>query len=737
MSFPNLLQTLIQEGLITQEQAQDVCDKQMGAKRPLVELLVEMGFIKEGLLATVLSNKFHLPLYDSRNEPDRAVLKLLSFDTVKKYGVFPVRQENGALILAVSDPSDIMAVDDISAMTGLRIQQVLATRAQITALQLEGYQLDDSVYDLLKNVTSPNQIQLLKEEGNRTKAINIKSDEESNSPVINLLALILGDAVKMRATDIHIEPREGCVDVRYRIDGYLKNVFKIPSNFLARLSSRIKVLADLDIAETRKTQDGRVKMRINDRDIDMRLAVIPTFYGEKIAIRLLDKEQAKTTLEKIGLEGEELHKFRSALTSPQGMVLVTGPTGSGKTSTIYAALSAIKNETKQIITIEDPIEYLIDGINQIQLNVAKDVTFASSLRSILRQDPNVIFVGEIRDQETADIAFRASQTGHLVLSSLHTNNSVASITRLYDIGVEPYLVSSSLIIVIAQRLVRLICPQCKEGYAPDAAHLELLSPFIADASLAQLYRGKGCQQCGFSGFFGRTAVFEIMEINSAIRELIGRQASEKEIYEEARKNGLRTLAESAARKVVQGLTTIEEIARVVDISRADQATDQPQGRQDTTQAPDLFLQPMSVSAPEPALAAAPDAPRSSGRILIVDDEDSILTVLDVRLRAAGYQVIKALNGEEALKEVSREKPDLILMDVNMPKMNGIEATRALRSQLATASIPIIMLTALKEKEDELSGLDAGADDYITKPYDKDKLLARIKMLLVRSRRTQG
>ncbi|MBF0123167.1 MAG: Flp pilus assembly complex ATPase component TadA [Candidatus Omnitrophica bacterium] len=728
--MPSLLQTLIQEGLITPEQAQDVRDKQLGAKRPFGELLVEMGFIKEELLATVFASKFHLPLYNPKDIPDRAALKLLSFDFAKKYGVFPLRQEKGTLILAVSDPSDVMAIDDISAITGLNVNRVLATRAQVTILQMEGYQLDDTVYDLLKNVTSPNMIQLLKEEGNQTRAIDIKSDEENNSPVINLLALILGDAVRMRATDIHIEPREGCVDIRYRIDGYLKSVLKVPSNFMARLSSRIKVLADLDIAETRKTQDGRVKIRINQRDIDLRLAVIPTFYGEKIAIRLLDKEQAKTTLDKIGFEEYELNKFRTALASPQGMVLVTGPTGSGKTSTLYAALTAIKNETKQIITIEDPIEYLIDGINQIQLNINKDVTFASSLRSILRQDPNVIFVGEIRDRETSDIAFRASQTGHLVLSSLHTNNSVASITRLFDIGVEPYLVSSSLIIVVAQRLVRLICPKCKEEYVPNADHLELLRPFIGEIPLSKLYRGKGCQYCGFDGFYGRTAVFEIMEVNSEIRELIGRQASEKEIYKEARKNGLRTLAESAAIKVVQGLTTIEEITRVVDIARADQEQDQFQGNQEVLQIP--------IPTPIPAPVPPPTAilPDSAAKLLIVDDEESILTILDMRLRSVGYQVVKAQNGEEALKQVAKEKPDLIIMDVNMPVMNGLEATRALRSKLATAAIPIIMLTALKEKNDELAGLDAGADDYITKPYDKDKLLARIKMLLARSKRAQ-
>ncbi len=712
MTLPTLLQTLIQESLITRDQAQDVRDKQAGAKRPLTELLVEMGFVTEEVLTTVLVKRFQLPRYVPNSKPDRSFLKLISPELAKKYGVFPVDQNNNELTLAMSDPSDIMAIDDICAITGLTVKVILATRAEISKLLTEDYQIDDSIYDILKNVNSTNTIQLVKEDGSRTRVIDIKSEQDDNSPVIHLLSVLLGDAVRMRATDIHIEPREGCVDVRYRIDGYLKSIIKIPLNILPRLSSRIKVLADLDIAETRKMQDGRIKMRINARDIDIRLAVAPTFYGEKIAIRLLDKEQAKSSLEKIGFEKEELNKLHHALLKSQGMILVTGPTGSGKTSTLYAALTFIRNETKQIITIEDPIEYLIDGINQIQLNPQKDVTFASSLRSILRQDPNVIFVGEIRDRETADIAFRASQTGHLVLSSLHTNNAVASVTRLLDIGLEPYLISSSLIIVIAQRLVRLICPHCRESYAPNADELARLQHFSNQILPTMFYRGKGCQECNFSGYFGRTAVFEIMEVNPAIRDLIGHHASENTIYAEARKNGLQTLAEFAAKKVIQGLTTIDEISRVVDITRSEQ---------------DITENAYNQSS----------SPKSIAKILIVDDEESLLTVLDLRLRATGYETVKARNGEEAVEQAIRMKPDLIIMDVTMPKMDGLEATRVLRAQLTTASIPIILLTALKEKDDELSGLDAGADDYITKPYDKDKLLARVKMLLARNKRVHA
>jgi len=384
------------------------------------------------------------------------------------------------------------------------------------------------------------------------------------------------------------------------------------------------------------------------------------------------------------------------------MVLVAGPTGCGKTSTLYAALNSVKSETKNIITVEDPIEYLISGVTQMQINPVKDVTFANTLRSVLRQDPNVILVGEIRDKETAEIAFRASLTGHLVFSTVHTNNSVSSVTRLLDIGLEPYLISSSLVLITAQRLIRLICPHCKEKYTPDKKLMDKFKIYIDKFGVKEFYRGRGCEQCGFSGFSGRSAIFELLKMSEKIKGLISAKASEESIFKEALKSGLRPLAESGIEKVAKGITALEEIAKVVEVVE------------------------------EREVAGIRREVRKTPKILAADDEEDILKVLEKRLSSAGYEVIKARDGKEAVEYAVKERPDLIVMDVLMPNMDGFAATKLLRSKLETATIPILMLTAKKDKKSEIKGLDYGADDYMTKPFDKDKLLARIKMLLKRA-----
>lgn len=695
----DLISVLLEDNLVTRDQIKDARDKQAGAKRPLQELLIEMGFVSEDLLMITASKAFDAPVIAPDEIKDPAVIRFIPFDLARQLGVFPLRQENATLVLAMSNPVDLIAIDTVSSLSHLGVKPVLATKSQIIEMINEGYEINDALYDILKNSNSDASIKVLKDFTSDTRTVDLTAKKEDDSSLIKLVNLILGDAVKMRASDIHVEPQENNVVVRYRIDGYLKNIMTVPVDLQPRFASRIKIIAGLDVAERRKPQDGRIKISVNNRRIDLRINIIPTFYGEKIAIRLLDQQEARTTLDKIGFGEKELQLFSRILVKPQGMILVTGPTGSGKTSTLYAALNFVKNETKHIITIEDPIEYLIDGINQIQLNPAKDLTFATSLRSILRQDPNIIFIGEIRDKETAEIAFQAAQTGHLVFSTLHTLNSIASISRLYDIGLEPFLVSSSLMMVVAQRLVRLICPHCKEAYQPSAEELERLNQLTGSARPGNLYRAKGCQKCNFSGFLGRSAVFEIMEVNQNIRECINKRAPESEILKEAKNNGLQTLAQSAVRKVLEGLTTIEEISRVIDIAK------------------------------EETVAEKQVSVRKNAKILIVDDEDDLLRTLELRLQGFGYEVVKARDGLEAIEQANKERPDLIIMDVNMPKMDGFEATKILRTKLVTASIPIILLTARQDKESELTGLDAGADDYIVKPYDKDKLLARLRMLL--------
>ena len=712
-----LTEALLEDALITREQLDDAMDKQIGAKKPIHELLLEMGFVKEEDMMRISSKVFKLPVLKLKEEEiDSSLIKMIPYDKAKCYGVFPIRKEGEILLLAMSDPQDVIALEDLAIIAKCRIRSVLSTKKEINKYIEEYYQSDDSLYDLLKNIVSGGKVEVIKKTVQDTSTVDLGVLNVETAPVVRLANLILSDALKNRASDVHIEPQEGFTEVRYRIDGDLKNIMKVPVKIQSALVARIKIMAEMNIAEKRKSQDGRTAVMIDDRKVDMRVSVVPTFYGEKIVIRLLDTKEAHLEPEKIGFREKDIEMFTEEISRPQGIILVTGPTGSGKTSTLYAALNCVKSEKKNIVTIEDPIEYLMPGISQIQVDVAKDVTFASGLRSILRQDPNIILVGEIRDRETADVAFRSSQTGHLVFSTVHANSAVSTITRLVDIGLEPFLIRSSLNLIIAQRLIKLNCPHCKEEYMPSKKDLKRFKMYLDKFAIKTFYRGKGCEECGYTGHIGRSAIFEMMKLNDRIRTLISQSAPEEEVFQEAKKNGMKTLAEAGIEKVRQGLTTLEEVSNVADVVEDE---------------PGVEAFAAQVMPAEPEVTSTPSEVKSKFKILVADDESDIRKVIEKRLEYAGYNVITALNGAEAVALAVKEKPDLILMDVMMPEMDGFEATRVLRSKLETAVIPILMLTAKTDKRSELEGLDSGADDYVTKPFDKDKLLARIKILLRR------
>ncbi len=702
-----LISALLRQRLITAEQLQDARDKQLGSKKPLVDVLVEMGFIKESDLLAVYSEVFRLPIIDpDKQEIDAHALARLPCDTAKRYGVFPLRIAGDVLTLGTSNPFDLIALDDIKLVTGMRIETVLCPPSGISRLIDQYYHLDDTLYDFLKNIPSGYGSDTGRGGKEEEKVFDSDLMRAEHSPIVRLTNLILTDAVSMRASDIHLEPHDDVMTVRYRIDGDLKNIMKVPAKMHNALVVRIKVLASLDISESRKPQDGRCSMIMEGRKSDIRISIVPTFFGEKIVLRLLDLAQAKIKMTQLGFQEDELDMVRSALTSPQGMILVTGPTGSGKTSTLYAALNMLKHEKNNIVTIEDPIEYLIGGVSQIQVNPAKDVTFANGLRSILRQDPNIILVGEIRDQETAEIAFRSSLTGHLVFSSLHTNSAISSITRLRDIGVEQYLLGSSLRLIIAQRLVKVVCPRCQEDYRPGPQLLERFGKYLAAYGVDSYIHGRGCPACDYSGYYGRTALFEILAVTEQIRALISQDRREDALWDAAVQSGFRCMAESGIKKVKQGITTLEEIARVTE------------------------------SGAEP-VTAEDKGPSARELILIADDEADMRKILAKRLMDSGYEVMQAEDGGQAVEIAARRLPGLIIMDVMMPRVGGFDAVRQLRSRLSTAGIPIIMLTARKDKAGEIESFEAGADDYITKPFDKEKLLARIKMLLARRTRING
>ncbi|MFH1379195.1 MAG: ATPase, T2SS/T4P/T4SS family [bacterium] len=701
-----LIETLISEKLITEEQLKDAKARQIGARKPIQKILVEMGFISDDDLMRASAQVFKMPLTDLNLEViNTSLVKLVPYELTKRYGIFPVRKENNKLLLAMSNPIDILAIDDIKMLIHQEIIPLLCSKSQITEHIDRYYQSDDMLYDLLKNVVEDRNVKILKDIKSVGSRFEVKIASDQYGPVAKLINFILSDAVKNHVSDIHIEPKEKSVKIRYRIHGDLRDIIDVPPKLQFPLIARIKIMSNLNLAETRMTQDGRSSISAYGRNMDVRVSLIPTYFGEKAVLRLLDPLEAKLSLDKIGLQEQDLKMIKSCMNKSQGMILVTGPTGSGKTSTLYAGLNYIRNETKNIITLEDPIEYLLDGINQIQVNPIKDLTFSNGLRSILRQDPNVILVGEIRDLETAEIAFRASLTGHLVLSTLHTNNASATISRLFDIGLEPYLLSS-IIIIIAQRLVKVICPNCKEAYEPDNELKREFNMYIELCNVQKFYKGKGCQRCNFTGYIDRTAIFEILKLDEKMRSLITKKASEDELLKEARMHGMKLLVESGMEKLAQGITTLEEVASVADIAEGAQAV----------------------------MHNAKDNRSNTGkkRILIADDEKDLLTILEKRLCNAGYNVIKAYNGKMAVEYAMREKPDLIIMDVMMPEMDGFKATEMLKSKLETAVMPVIMLTAARDLNSELEGIRLGADDYMTKPCPWEKLLARIEMLLKRS-----
>jgi type IV pilus assembly protein PilB len=567
-----LTEALLQMELITPQQLSIAEASKQNSAKSLPELLIELGYVREEPLFRVLADVSNLELVNLTNETiDSSLTHLVPQDIAKQYCVFPVRKENDTLLLAISEPPDIITLDNLTFITSQRIRPVLSLRSQITYC-IEQY------YDPLRMASAAFchqgeaniKVEHIKDYAGRTivggSTFNIDELRCKSSPAVILANAILSAAVKARATDIHIEPHEDYVDVRYRIDGGLKSVLRVPNKFRTSLVARIKILTDLDITETRKPHDGRTRIILDKKVINLRISTIPTVYGEKVALRLLDIEQVKLELASLSLKESELNTITDAIARPQGMILVTGPTGSGKTTTLYAALNFIKKcGSKNIVTIEDPIEYVIEGVNQMQVNAVKNITFANGLRSILRQDPNVILVGEIRDVEAAEIAFRSALTGHLVLSTLHTNSAVAAITRLMDIGLQPYLIASPITLIIAQRLVRLTCTSCKTEYDPDSMFLHKFRYFLERYKIKKFYKGAGCKECDFTGYLGRIAFFEMFKINEQIRKMIGTGASEDQLYKEALRNGMVPLIEAGIEKLAAGLTTIEEIVRIADV----------------------------------------------------------------------------------------------------------------------------------------------------------------------------
>jgi type IV pilus assembly protein PilB len=559
---------LLKAQLITQDQLNKALEEQRSLGGRLGEVLMRLGYVSEEDIIECLSHQFGVPSINLRHfEIDEAVAKLVPVDLLRKYNVIPVNKTGATLTVAMADPTNIFAMDEITFMTGYRVEPVVASEEAIrTAIDRHfGSSREIELKKVMEDLSQVDEAALELLEESEDVDLQTLEAESSEAPVVRLVNIILTDAIKRGASDIHIEPYEKVFRVRYRIDGILNEVMTPPLRLKDAIVSRIKILSKLDIAEKRLPQDGRIKLKVKvegkARDLDFRVSTLPTLFGEKVVLRLLDKENLQLDLTKLGFEKSSLKRFEDAILKPYGMVLVTGPTGSGKTNTLYSALSRINTPTVNILTAEDPVEFQLPGINQVQMKEAIGLNFAAALRSFLRQDPNIVLVGEIRDFETAEIAVKAALTGHLVLSTLHTNDAPSTISRLMNMGIEPFLVATAVNVIAAQRLVRRICGNCKEETEAPVQALLSVGFSEAEAPTLRLYRGRGCDRCNGNGYKGRVGLFEVMELTEDIRELILSGATAVELRRKAIEEGMITLRQSGLQKIREGITTIDEVVR--------------------------------------------------------------------------------------------------------------------------------------------------------------------------------
>lgn len=560
----NIIEILLKSKRLTKEQLEGALVLQKEKRMPLRKILVEQGIVSEEELLSLLSEQLYMPsLHLTKYKFDPDIINLVPEAMARQYNLIPLSRIGNTLTVAMSDPLNIFALDDLKAITGCNIDTVVSSEEEISRVIDTQYRVTSKDMQQILKEASEKEPGLEKEEIEllRQEEIDLTAvvQESERPPIVRLVDLMLTQALKKRASDIHIEPEADCLRIRYRIDGALHDIFKIPKINQNAILARIKIVSDIDITESRLSQDGRFKVKFDSKEIDFRVSSLPTTFGQKFVLRLLDKSNLSIGLEKLGFNEEPLAVFKEAIAKPFGMILVTGPTGSGKSTTLYSILNQLNTVERNIITIEDPVEYQVEGVTQIQVKPEIGLDFASGLRSLLRQSPDVIMIGEIRDSETADIAIKASLTGQLVLSTLHTNDALSSITRLIDMGVEPFLVSSSLVMLCAQRLVRKICPQCKEQIVIPKDFQEK----IGFKENVTFYSAKGCKYCNNTGFYGRIAILEAVLIDDNMREMIIRKESLDEIKNYAvEKKGMMTLRDDAFLKVKQGLTALDEALRI-------------------------------------------------------------------------------------------------------------------------------------------------------------------------------
>ena len=748
-----LVQTI--EKLLDAEPAQD--------PQSLWATVVQRKLVSDDEILRAAAARFRLPVADL-SVLDRSMRDAVPEPLVRRFGILPLRQTDSLLEIATANPFDIDAEKDLAFATGREVRSFLCSPLKIREKVDEVYRGGgtDVVAALLGGMDSGLEITQLDENDSVTD-LAASAEEASQRPVVRLVDLMLSDGILSRASDIHIEPGEAGVAVRYRIDGVLRQVMNIPRSAGAPLISRIKIMSGLDIADRLRPQDGRARVAVNGSPVDLRVSTLPASMGEKVVIRILNAKATVLTLESLGMSVEERAQMQALLNNKEGVILVTGPTGSGKTTTLYSMLRMVQSEGVNIVTVEDPVEYRLGkGIVQVQVHEKAGLTFAAALRSILRQDPDVVLVGEIRDRETAQIAIQASLTGHLVLSTLHTNDAPNAVTRLVDMGIEGYKLASALRGIIAQRLMRKLCTTCRE--TTDQAPPERIRRFIPEGT--KIYRPVGCPDCSMTGYRGRFSVVEVLTMNIEMERLIGGGATAEKIAEAARLNGMKSLFDSGLKHVLAGETSTDELLRVVDVPMADGGAAGSGRISGGVPAPRTDSAPRKTPTSSPVIAAVAPAPpveaparripeadlsgafdlldeeaahEVSGvrralrgiSVLLVDDEDSLRKVMKDLLTRDGYQVVEARTGIEALDQTDRHAPDIIVLDLNLPGMDGYSVLKELRTRPATQKIPVIVLTAKGDEDNEVRVFELGADDFLSKPFRAKALSKRLEVVLGR------
>jgi len=732
--------------------------------------VVQRKLVTDDEVLRAAAARFRLPVADL-SQLDKTIRDAVPEPLVRRFGILPIRITDSLLEIATANPFDIDAEKDLAFATGREVRTFLASPTRIREKMEELYRGggSDVMKALLGGMDDTLKVQQLSDEEEMAD-LAASADEAAQRPVVRLVDLMLSDGILSRASDIHVEPGEAGVAVRYRIDGVLRQVMNIPRSAGAPLISRIKIMSGLDIADRLRPQDGRARVAVNGSPVDLRVSTLPASHGEKVVIRILNAKATVLTLESLGMALDEREPILSLLNQKEGVILVTGPTGSGKTTTLYSLLRVVQSEGVNIVTVEDPVEYRLGkGIVQVQVHEKAGLTFATALRSILRQDPDVVLVGEIRDRETAQIAVQASLTGHLVLSTLHTNDASNAVTRLVDMGIEGYKLASALRGIVAQRLMRRLCTTCKE--LNDQELPERIRQYIPEGT--KIYRSVGCPDCSMTGYRGRFSVVEVLTMNLELERIIGAAGTADKIADAARANGMRSLFESALNHVLAGDSGVDELLRVVDVPLAESATAAKLGTAPSP-APAAPGKPNGglgrrTPPASPIVAAGPttEVPRASGvpvpdisgafdlldddeevtgptesppprrtttrgaTVLLVDDEDSLRRVMKDLLTRDGYEVVEARTGAEALDQVDRHAPDIVVLDLNLPGMDGYQVLSELRARPATARIPVIVLTAKGDEDNEVRVFELGADDFLSKPFRAKALSKRLEVMLAR------